>query len=666
MDLSVIIVSYNVKYFLEQCLHAVEKASRKTEIEIFVVDNNSVDGSAQMVAGKFPRVKLLVNTSNLGFAKASNQAIRLTTGRYVLLLNPDTLVQEDTFEKCSAYMDSHPDAGCLGVKMIDGKGDFLPESKRALPTPRVAFYKIFGFAALFPRSKTFGKYHLGYLDKEKIHDVDVISGAFMFLRKSVLDMTGLLDESFFMYGEDIDLSYRITLAGFRNVYYPLTTIIHYKGESTKKGSINYVILFYNAMIIFARKHYTRSTARFFSLFIHIAIYFRASLSILLRFIKSIINPLLDAVTVYAGYSLILPVWEIHLFGQHGAYPTEYMHIAVPAYITIWILSLFLTTGYEKKVRVSDMVKGVLSGSLIILLAYALLPESLRFSRALILFGTILTLVSAITVRFILSLIFPGSFRLEWHKRKKRIVIIGSLKESSRVLSIIHQTQVIPELIGFVDPCENRVLPDFIGHIGQIGDIVRHNRADELIFCGGDISSQRIITTMLQFTDTGLEFKIAPPESLSVIGSNSNDAKGELYILHFNTLSRLLSRRKKRLLDIVLSLFFFVISPLLFIIVEKPSGFIMNIFRVLLGINSWVGYYQSTGGNHPGLPRIRPGILTPHDGSPGLGDEEGLTEKLNLNYAKDYRITNDLNMIVRSLRNLGRRPNQPESMMQNKG
>ena len=665
MDLSVIIVSYNVKYFLEQCLHAVEKASRNCKVEIFVVDNNSVDGSAQMVAGKFPGVRLIANIENLGFARANNQAINLASGRHILLLNPDTLVQEDTFDLCLQFMNSQPDVGCLGVKMIDGKGNFLPESKRALPNPRVAFYKIFGLSSLFPRSETFGRYHLGFLDREKIHDVEVISGAFMFLRKSVLEKIGLLDESFFMYGEDIDLSYRIAQAGFRNVYYPLTTIIHYKGESTKKGSFNYVVMFYNAMIIFARKHYTRNTARYYAIFINIAIYFRAALSILQRFFMGIITPLLDAIVVYAGYAMILPIWEVQHFGQIGVYPPVYLHVVVPAYILIWILALFLTTGYEKSVKLSDMIKGIILGSFFILLAYALLPETLRFSRALILFGTAWTLVSSILIRLLISMLFSGSFKLEAWKRKKRIIVVGSIQESKRVFSIIRQTQVIPELIGFVDPVENRVIPDYIGHIGQIGEIVRLNRADELVFCGRDISSRQIITTMLQFTDTGLEFKIAPPESLSVIGSNSNDTTGELYILHFNTLSRVLNRRKKRMLDIALSLLFLVISPILLPAVNDRSGLIRNVFSVLFGINSWVGYFQSTGGNHPGLPCIRYGILTPMDAAPDLIGEEGLTEKINLNYAKDYRIMNDLNIIMKAVRQLGRRPNQPGQQIQEK-
>ncbi|MFM7216761.1 MAG: glycosyltransferase family 2 protein, partial [Bacteroidota bacterium] len=272
MKLSVVIVNYNVKYFLEQCLRSAERACQGLEAEIFVVDNNSVDGSVEMVAEKFPKVKVIANKNNTGFSKANNQAIRISKGEYVLLLNPDTVVEEDTFRKTVAFMDEHADAGGLGVKMIDGSGKFLPESKRGLPTPEVAFYKIFGLSLLFPTSKRFGRYHLGYLDKDDVHKVDVLAGAFMLLRSSVLDKIGLLDEDFFMYGEDIDLSYRITKAGFSNYYFPHTSIIHYKGESTKKSSVNYVFVFYNAMVIFARKHFSPTNASTFSFFIRLAIY----------------------------------------------------------------------------------------------------------------------------------------------------------------------------------------------------------------------------------------------------------------------------------------------------------------------------------------------------------------------------------------------------------
>ena len=203
MKLSVVIVNYNVKYFLEQCLHSVQNACRGLDAEVFVVDNDSVDGSVKMVKEKFPEVLLIENKDNKGFSAANNQAIRKSSGEYVLLLNPDTIVEDDTLRKVVDFMDEHPDAGGLGVKMLDGKGKFLPESKRGLPLPSVAFFKVFGLSSLFPRSRLFSTYHLGYLDKDKTHIVDVLAGAFMLLRKTVLDKTGLLDEAFFMYGEDI-------------------------------------------------------------------------------------------------------------------------------------------------------------------------------------------------------------------------------------------------------------------------------------------------------------------------------------------------------------------------------------------------------------------------------------------------------------------------------
>ena len=655
MDLTVVIVNYNVKYFLEQCLHSVYKALQNNSGEIIVVDNNSADGSVRMIKERFPDVLLIANTTNLGFARANNQAIKRASGRYILLLNPDTVVQEDTLFRCVDYMDSHTDVGCMGVKMIDGKGRFLPESKRALPTPSIAFYKVFGISALFPRSREFGKYHLGYLDKDKIHEVDIISGAFMFMRKIALEKTGLLDEDFFMYGEDIDLSYRFKLCGYRNIYFPLTTIIHYKGESTRKSSINYVIVFYRAMIIFAQKHFSKKTYWFYSFFIHMAIYIRAGLSIFGRFFMGILNPLLDALLIYAGYYLFLPVWEARHFGHTGIYPSLYLYLIVPAYIVIWLVSVYLSAGYEKKVKVGNQVKGVLIGSLIILIVYALLPENLRFSRILILMGTCWAVFSTISVRYLLSKIYGEYFSVEFFNKKKRIIIIGELQEGKRVYSLIGHTQVRPELIGFVSPAESNSRTDYLGHIGQIEDIVRINQVDEIIFCAAHTSSQQIITTMLQFTDSGIDFKIAPPESLSVIGSNSNVTAGDLYVLHFNTLSRLLNRRKKRLFDMAISLIFLVMSPVVLFIIRNPAGLFRNIGKVLLGFSSWVGYFQVTDDHHPDLPKIKSGVLTPYDLHKNAGFDSKTVAQLNQAYAKDYRVVQDLIIIISGFKHLGRKP-----------
>ena len=281
MKLSVIIVNYNVKYFLEQCLRSVLKASKYVETEIFVVDNNSSDNSLEYLIPLFPEISFIANKNNPGFSKANNQAIELAQGDYILLLNPDTVVGEHTFSNTCDFMDNHPDAGGLGVKMINGYGDFLPESKRGFPSPWNSFCKIFGLSRIFPQSPVFAQYHLRYLNENEIHTVDVLAGAFMLLRKSTLNKTGLLDDAFFMYGEDIDLSYRIRLAGYENYYLP-ETIIHYKGESTKKDT-RYVRIFYQAMIIFFRKHYP-NYGRLYNFFIHVAIYLRGGIATLRKLI----------------------------------------------------------------------------------------------------------------------------------------------------------------------------------------------------------------------------------------------------------------------------------------------------------------------------------------------------------------------------------------------
>ncbi len=278
MKLSVIIVNYNVKYYLEQCLLSVLAAMKNIEAEVFVVDNNSTDDSISYLRPRFPEVTFIENQDNPGFSKANNQAIELSKGEYVLLLNPDTVIAEDTLTNVCHFMDEHPDAGGLGVKMIDGFGAFLPESKRGFPSPWNSLCKMSGISRLFPNSPIFAKYHLKYLNEDETHQVDVLAGAFMLLRKKTLEKTGLLDETFFMYGEDIDLSYRIILSGYKNYYLP-EKIIHYKGESTKKD-LRYVKIFYEAMLIFFKKHY--NYGRFYSFLIYSGIYITGGLSAIKR------------------------------------------------------------------------------------------------------------------------------------------------------------------------------------------------------------------------------------------------------------------------------------------------------------------------------------------------------------------------------------------------
>ncbi len=335
MQVSVIIVNYNVKYFLEQCLLSVERATAGITAEIIVVDNHSTDQSIDWLGPKFPGVRFIANNENIGFARANNVALTQCAGEYVLFLNPDTLVPEDVLEKCIAYMAGHPKAGALGIRMIDGRGRFLPESKRSFPRPIPSFFKLMGAAALFPNSALFNKYALGNLNQFESREVPVLAGAGMFVRKEILDRLNGFDESYFMYGEDIDLSYRIQQLGFENHYFAGTTILHFKGKSSRRESFAYIKNFYGAMLIFVRKHYAGDAAKAFSFLIWPAIVFRGAVSAVRRLFmpaarstkQSLDAPTTVIVVSEKGYERImvqlrdgLPVKEIIFYA--GELPTS--------------------------------------------------------------------------------------------------------------------------------------------------------------------------------------------------------------------------------------------------------------------------------------------------------------------------------------------------------
>lgn len=274
MKLTVVIVNYNVKYFVEQCLKSLRKALRNIESEVIVVDNHSKDGSVEYLKECFPEVKVISSQHNLGFARANNIAINRSLSEYVLLLNPDTVVGERTIEECVTFMDDHKNAGGVGVMMLKSNGEKALESRRGLPTPMTAFYKMCGLCAKHPKNKKFGKYYMGFLPWDEAAQIEVISGAYCMLRRKAIEQVGLLDEDFFMYGEDIDLSYRLLKGGWENWYLPMP-IIHYKGESTQKSSFRYVHVFYEAMLIFFKKHYS-AASWWLTIPIKLAIYAKAS------------------------------------------------------------------------------------------------------------------------------------------------------------------------------------------------------------------------------------------------------------------------------------------------------------------------------------------------------------------------------------------------------
>ena len=254
MELSIIIVNYNSKLLLEQCIESIKKATRQITTEIIVVDNNSTDGSKEYLPAKVTGVKFIFNDKNIGFAKASNQGFKNSSGKYILFLNPDTILTDTCLTDCISFFETHPDAGALGVRMLDGQGKFLKESKRGLPSPATSFYKLFGLASIFPTSKTFAKYYQGHLPEKENNPVEVLSGAFMMIKREVFEKVNGFDEDFFMYGEDIDLSIRITRSGYKNYYLGAISVTHLKGGSTVYGN-KHIEDFYDAMNVFIKKHY---------------------------------------------------------------------------------------------------------------------------------------------------------------------------------------------------------------------------------------------------------------------------------------------------------------------------------------------------------------------------------------------------------------------------
>jgi len=276
VQLSIIIVNYNSKFLIEQCLISVNKAILGIDTEIIVVDNNSTDGSKEYLPSKFIDIKYIFNNENVGFAKACNQGFKNSSGDYVLFLNPDTILSETCLPDCLSFFETHADAGAVGVRMVDDKGKFLKESKRGLPSPSASFYKLFGLAAIFPGSKTIAKYYQGHLPENENNPVEVLSGAFMIVKRDVFEKVNGFDEAFFMYGEDIDLSLRITRLGYKNYYLGKIGVMHLKGGSTTYDH-KYLQDFYGAMKLFVKKHYSDKPA-WYILFLRAGIGFRKMLA----------------------------------------------------------------------------------------------------------------------------------------------------------------------------------------------------------------------------------------------------------------------------------------------------------------------------------------------------------------------------------------------------
>ncbi|KAB2908270.1 MAG: glycosyltransferase [Ignavibacteriales bacterium] len=653
--LSIIIVNYNVKEFIQNLLESIKSASKGITTEVIIVDNASDDGSIELIQQKYPWVKLLVNSRNLGFGKANNIGLRQATGRYILLLNPDTLVKEDTFEKMIAFFEATPDAGMAGCKLLNTDGSLQLACRRGFPGPWASFTKIMGLSALFPKSRWFAKYNLTYLDENQTYAVDAISGAFMMMTREAFEKTGEFDETFFMYGEDLDLCYRINKAGYKVYYVHTTEIIHYKGESTKRSDLNEVKVFYEAMHIFVKKYYSGSWL--LSLFLRSAIFFRELIAFMgkrkLVFLAVLVDiifynlTMLFAVEMYQRYRM--PNWEIPQYGLPVIY-------TVPVLVHI-LTSVVLTVYRKDRLSVLRTIGAVIAGFFVIT-SLTFFFKDYAFSRGVVLILYFSLPVTLAGWRVVAKLWFKAGVTGGVSFRKKA-AIVGTGEEAVRLAQKLQKKKGgsrIAGLIGLKRSQTGERIEGFevIGSVDHIIRVIRERGIEEVIFTTGELSYNAIIGIVAACRKENVEFQITGGESDFMVSKSEVSLLNEIQLFEVNyNIGLPLHKVIKKTFDFLFALFILIfLFPFLFagrVISGRKSRFyefISKFPQVLRGKVSIVGPKQEAA---PGEPWLGKRGLT------GFWftdiDEDENSSKPDIFYAKNQNIWLDLEIIGRTFNKL---------------
>ncbi|MBU6157836.1 MAG: glycosyltransferase, partial [Bacteroidetes bacterium] len=586
-----------------------------------------------------------------GFAKANNQALAKAKGEYVLFLNPDTILPEDGLHICMEFFRSHPDAGALGVRMLDGKGQFLPESKRSFPSPWVSLYKLTGLSSLFPHSKIFGRYHLGYLNENENHAVEVLAGAFMMLRKSLLDKIGGFDEHFFMYGEDIDLSYRVqqthqesSRQAWQNYYVSDTSILHFKGESTAKGTLNYVRMFYLAMSQFVQKHYSSSRAGLFSGLMRIAIWLRAGLTVCKQFIKQTGLPLIDGVLIWLMFWGAKTIWS-NTVRTDIVHPPLLIIQSFTGFVLLFLLISYYTGLYQHKFRYKYLIQSGTAMLFFLLAIYALLPLEFRFSRAIVVMGSLLSVICLALWRTFLLRV--GILESAIKEEERYTLVVGTKEQAASLEKMMLQFGKSAPLKGVVSPIAE---PDTLGTMQDLKAIVKGMPVHELIFCEGPHLSFKQIIAYYREMPTGIKLRLHASGSESVIGSDSKFYSGEAIGAKQYRLSEPVYRRLKRLIDVAFALLFLLLLPIHFFTNRHPLRLLKNAWMVLIGSKTWIGYDGMPESELPSLPTA---VLGPNGFASSLHTLQAAARRqANEWYAGEFDLLRDIYLIITHYKYLG--------------
>lgn len=660
MDLSIIIVNYNVKEFLLNLLDSLHKAVSKFENEIIVVDNASDDGSVELVKSRFPQVKLIANKTNVGFGAANNQALEIASGKYLVLINPDTIVKEDTFTKLIDFMGSTPDAGMVGCKVLNPDGTLQLACRRSFPGPWTSFTKITGLSKIFPNSKLFAKYNLTYLNEDETYEVDAISGSFMMMTREVYQKTKGFDPQFFMYGEDLDLCYRTQKEGYKVYYVHTTEIIHYKGESTKRSSIDETKVFYDAMHLFVRKHF--SSFFIVELILRAAIFFRRFVAFSNLYRLVILAIILDMVV---GTISFLFAEEIYSNERWEGFPEIFKPAVyfVPAFIQIIISSLM--NSYRKdgfsvlRSSLSLMV------GLMVITSMTFFLKQYAFSRAVVLIAFGFMLLGFSLWRIIAKTIFK--IGLSANERKNRTLIVGTNQKALTLTKKLKSSLIsIHHIIGLVGSSSKDIgemIDNFtvIGSLENIKKVIQENRIDKVIFSSDELTFNQMFSVVSKCQGMNVEFVVAGSEMDYLVGKSSITMLEDIPLLKvYYNISYLPHKTAKAVLDFILSsLILLLVYPLIYSHhkltkrTSEFSKFILNVPRVFLGKLSFVGPQSNS--EFEGLYLGKPGLT-------GLWNIENIDKndeeekrKLDIFYAKNQNIWLDIEILSRTFSNMFIKP-----------